>query len=88
MEDKRNAKGWGTLIIAIDPEEFDSLEAFQARVRVMCQRVTGAKRVEGCQRIFLPGERGDEVDAANRELGSLELPEAVFVKLTEIQAAV
>ena len=41
MEDKRNAKGWGTLIIAIDPEEFDSLEAFQARVRVMCQRVTG-----------------------------------------------
>lgn len=85
MEDKRNAKGWGSLIIAIDPEEFDSLEAFQARVRVMSNRVTGAKRVAGCNRIYLPGERGDEVEAVNRQQGSLELPEVVYNKLVEMQ---
>lgn len=85
MEDKRNAKGWGSLIIAIDPEEFDNLETFQARVRVMCQRVRCAKRVEGCERIYLPGERGDELEAGNRRLGSLELPEAVYDKLVEMQ---
>mmetsp|Transcript_6565 Transcript_6565/g.10731 ORF Transcript_6565/g.10731 Transcript_6565/m.10731 type:complete len:334 (+) Transcript_6565:56-1057(+) len=86
MEDKRNAKGWGSLIIAIDPEEFDSLEAFQDRVRVMSRRVTGAKRVQGCNRIYLPGERGDEVDAANRRLGTIEIPEIVYTKLTELQS--
>ena len=86
MEDKKNSKGWGSLIIAIDPEEFDTLEAFQGRVRVMSNRVTGAKRVKGCSRIYLPGERGDEVDAENRRLGSLEVPEVVFMKLIEMQS--
>ena len=88
MEDKRNAKGWGSLIIAIDPEEFDSLEAFQDRVRVMSRRVTGAKRVRGCDRIYLPGERGDEVDAENKWLGTLEIPQLVYTKLTEMQSKV
>lgn len=84
MEDKKNSKGWGSLIIAVDPEEFDSLEAFQSRVRVMCSRVTGAKRVEGCDRIFLPGERGDELETENIRKGTLELPEMVYTRLKEM----
>jgi LDH2 family malate/lactate/ureidoglycolate dehydrogenase len=86
MQDKRTSNDWGSLIIAIDPEEFDSLESFQARVRVMCHRVKQAKRVAGCDQIFLPGERGDLLDAENRRRGSLEVPEVVFAKLREMQA--
>lgn len=86
MEDKRNAKGWGSLIIAIDPEEFDTLERFQDRVRVMSNRVKNAKRVQGCNRIYLPGERGDEVDAENRRLMTVEVSDIVYKKLIEMQA--
>ena len=85
MEDKRNTKSWGSLIIAIDPTEFDTLDAFQDRVKVMSNRVKNAKRVDGCNRIYLPGERGDEYDAENRSKGTIEVSDVVYKKLTEMQ---
>lgn len=81
MEDKRNARGWGSLVIAIDPEEFGPLEEFEERVRIMCDRVKNAKKVSGCQEIYLPGERGDTLEAKNKDLGTLELSDSVYSKL-------
>jgi LDH2 family malate/lactate/ureidoglycolate dehydrogenase len=87
MEDKKNTKNWGTLVIAIDPAEFGTLEDFQHSAGVMCDRVKNAKRLPGVAEICLPGERGDSLERANLEQGSIELNVEVFEKLTVMAAS-
>ena len=58
MEDKKAAKNWANLVLAIDPARFDSSEGFTRRVRQMLDRVKWARREEGVSEILLPGERG------------------------------
>jgi LDH2 family malate/lactate/ureidoglycolate dehydrogenase len=82
MNDKKESKNWGSLVIAIDPAEFSgSLEEFQTNAMVMCDRVKNAKRLEGVSEIMLPGERGDIVEARNTERGAIEISENVYNKL-------
>jgi LDH2 family malate/lactate/ureidoglycolate dehydrogenase len=84
MTNKSDSHNWGTLIIVLDPAEFTTLEEFQIRAGVMCERVKNAKRLEGVEQITLPGERGDEVERMNRERGTIELPLGLYEKLTQL----
>lgn len=77
MEDKLHSKNWGSLIIVIDPELFGPKEEFVARANAMCERVKSAKKLEGVEEIVLPGERGDKLERANLEKGTVDIGEDV-----------
>lgn len=83
---KGPARNWGSLIVAIDPAVFGTLEEFQQNANIMCERVKNAKILpdhrEGDQ-IYLPGERGDTLEAANLEAGTLELSDDVWEALKD-----
>lgn len=81
MNSKKEAKNWGTLVIAIDPNEFTSLEEFQTNAGIMCERVKNAHRLNGVTEILLPGERGDQIEKRNLENGTIEISENVYQKL-------
>lgn len=85
-EGKGPARCWGSTIIAIDPAVFGSLEEFQANANLMCERVKNAKilpdHAEGSQ-IWLPGERGDAMEAANLKDGTLEISNEVYEALKD-----
>ena len=84
MQDKKQSKNWGTLVLAIDPAEFTSLEEFQRSAGIMCDRVKHAKKLSGVHDICLPGERGDAVEQTNKSLGTIELNISVFEKLSNM----
>mmetsp|Transcript_12323 Transcript_12323/g.18678 ORF Transcript_12323/g.18678 Transcript_12323/m.18678 type:complete len:334 (-) Transcript_12323:175-1176(-) len=81
MENKTESKNWGSLVIALDPNEFGTLEDFQERAAVMCDRVKNSRKLPGVENIYLPGERGDEVEAKNLETGTVEIPVSVYEQL-------
>lgn len=86
MENKGPARNWGSLVIAIDPVIFGTLEEFQENANIMCNRVKNAKllpdRSEGAS-INLPGERGDALEASNLANGTVELSDEVFNALKD-----
>lgn len=86
MEDKANAKNWGSLVLVIDPAVLGSREDFLQRADVMCQRVKDAKLVEGFQEMLLPGERGDRMEAEAVAKGQVALSEDIYNELLKLAA--
>ncbi len=86
MENKGPARNWGSLVIAIDPVLFGTLEEFQANASLMVNRVKQAKILpdhsEGAN-IWLPGERGDQLEAENMSKGTLDLSDDVYNALKD-----
>lgn len=86
MENKGPARRWGSLVVCIDPVIFGSLEEFQKNANIMCDRVKNAKILpdhsEGSN-IYLPGERGDALEAENLAKGTLELSDDVWNALRD-----
>lgn len=69
MEDKHNAKNWGSLVLAFDPGMFGDKEGFQQRVQELIRRVKDARREDGGPEILIPGERGfQEAGEAGAEM--------------------
>jgi LDH2 family malate/lactate/ureidoglycolate dehydrogenase len=68
--DKWQAENWGNLVIAIDPARFagSSSRAFAERVNEVSMRIERAAPTtygtHEVPRVFLPGQRGDELEAA------------------------
>lgn len=85
VENKAISKNWGTLIIAIDPNIFgaETGEEFKKNAAVLCERVKHAKRLKDVKAIYLPGERGDEVEQQNLEKGTINVQKKVYEELTE-----
>ena len=83
MSEKKQNKNWGSTIIAIDPALICPLSEFQERADEMCNRVSNAKVLPGSKgaRIYLPGERGDELCQRNTEKGSVTLDGTMHEKL-------
>ena len=83
MESKLENANWGTLIIAINPNILGNSSDFIERCNVMCQRVKSAKSLDDSSRIFLPGERGDELERKNLAKGCLEISRSIHEKLVK-----
>jgi LDH2 family malate/lactate/ureidoglycolate dehydrogenase len=81
--EKKQNKNWGSTIIAIDPALICPLSEFQERTDEMCNRVSNAKVLPGSKgaRIYLPGERGDELCQRNTEKGTVTLDGTMHEKL-------
>lgn len=88
MQDKAQAKNWGSLVIAIRPDILGDAEDFLQRATEMCDRVKGAKLLPTESELFLPGERGDRLEAENIAAGTVEINEEVFQKLCEISQTI
>ena len=88
MKDKHANKNWGSVIIAIDPKVLGPLEQFQENAEVMCARVSSAKRLPGHENtaIFLPGERGDLLEAENLAKGTIGMSQKLYDDLTALAA--
>jgi uncharacterized oxidoreductase len=52
--------GGGTMLLAIDIEQFTDLETFTSEVESHAEWVTSAERLPGFDRIYAPGEREEE----------------------------
>ena len=83
MTDKHNKQNWGSLIIAIDPSILGPVESFQDRSMEMCNRVKHAMRLPGHEDedIFLPGERGDQLEEVNLKNGYLRMSRKLYSDL-------
>mmetsp|Transcript_17864 Transcript_17864/g.17189 ORF Transcript_17864/g.17189 Transcript_17864/m.17189 type:complete len:165 (-) Transcript_17864:1957-2451(-) len=88
MMDKNNAQNWGSLIIAIDPAILGPIEGFQERAAEMCNRVKKAKKLPGKenQEIFLPGERGDLLEAENLSNGYIKMSNKLYSELIKLSS--
>jgi len=87
MENKGEAKNWGSLIICFDPNLFGSLQEFEDSSKIMMERVKNAPLLpngEEGKSIFLPGERGDACEAECLRRGSIELPLVLYEKLRQV----
>jgi LDH2 family malate/lactate/ureidoglycolate dehydrogenase len=83
MENKTLANNWGSLVIAIDPNVMGNREQFLANAQIMCDRVKNARKlaVNSDATLYLPGERGDDLERENLEMGTVDINEALFFKL-------
>eukprot|EP00741_Cyanophora_paradoxa_P017299 tig00020961_g16709.t1 len=78
---------WGNLVLAVDPELLWEPSAFCAALRRMVRRVKAAKRVEGVDEIFVPGERGYRRARAARAANAVPMDPAIVRQLRENVAA-
>jgi L-2-hydroxycarboxylate dehydrogenase (NAD+) len=82
MENKGAAENWGSLVLVIDPNIFGEREQFLHNASLMCERVKNAKKLPNFNKeIYLPGERGDELEEKRLLDGFLEVPENLFEQL-------
>lgn len=77
IDDKKASASWGNFVLAIDPKviwgDDAGLALFKDRVATVCKRVRSAKRLDGVDRIYLPGERGDETAQERRANDRIEI---------------
>lgn len=88
MTDKNNANNWGSLIIAIDPSILGPIEGFQERAAEMCNRVKNAKKLPGQEdhEMYLPGERGDLLEAENLSNGYIIMSKKLYSELIKLSS--
>ena len=98
MENKGHAKNWGSLIIVIDPAIVNNdPEEFKKNAMIMCNRIKHAKKlpttttttnlsIENIKtdEIYLPGERGDEIEEKNLKNGTVEFSVELYEKLLKM----
>lgn len=85
MENKLASENWGSLVMVIDPNIFGAREEFLQNAQTMCDRVKHAAKLPTQKgEIYLPGERGDEVESAHLEDGNLEISDKVLEQLSAI----
>mmetsp|Transcript_25253 Transcript_25253/g.30576 ORF Transcript_25253/g.30576 Transcript_25253/m.30576 type:complete len:311 (-) Transcript_25253:220-1152(-) len=87
VEGKHQAKNWGNMMLAIDPQLLGPSEDFEERLHIVLNRVKGAKKAEGVEgEILLPSERGDRLAAQREAANEIEVERNLLAAL-ETRAA-
>lgn len=74
--------GAGTFVMAIDPGLLAGKEEFMKRSTELVEHVRSAKPLID-QKVFLPGEQGDEIAKQAEESGEIEIADAIWNQLNE-----
>ncbi|MBU0576666.1 Ldh family oxidoreductase [Patescibacteria group bacterium] len=74
----------GNVIIAINPESLAGTDRFFNEVTKMIRATKGAKRLEGVNEIFVPGERGDKTRAEILKSGEIEVGDNLYSELRKV----
>lgn len=71
---------WGNLLFAMDPALLSDPQDFMDQTTQLAERVRSAEKLEGVDRIFLPGERGDLQEKLAIETGILEIEDRLYTE--------
>lgn len=69
---------WGNLLFIMDPGLLTDREDFLTQTSQLAERVRNARKQEGIERIFLPGERGDLQEKQALETGVVEIEDRLY----------
>jgi len=73
----------GQAILAIDVSAFDDVGKFKGRVDQLARDIRGSERMQGYERIFLPGEQSHERREERSRLG-VPVPPALLSSLNQL----
>jgi LDH2 family malate/lactate/ureidoglycolate dehydrogenase len=59
----------GHFFLALNIDAFDDVDAFKARVDTVVKKLTSSPRLEGVDRIMMPGERAFDTEERHRREG-------------------
>lgn len=77
-----DSKGnWGHLIFAIDPELLIDRKEFAENVSAIVSKVKSAKKLQGVEEIFLPGEKESRLVRKRQEMGLIEVEDNLLAEL-------
>eukprot|EP00752_Nemacystus_decipiens_P013897 g12336.t1 len=76
--DKKAAKNWGNLVLAVDPELMGDKAEFAAGTEAVLARIKAAKKLPGVTEIMLPGEGGSARSAAVLAAGVATVEKNLF----------
>ncbi|CAM9326882.1 unnamed protein product [Laminaria digitata] len=76
--DKKAAKNWGNLVLAVDPELMGDKAEFAAGTEEVLARIKGAKKLPGVDAIMLPGEGGSARCAAVVSAGVVSVEKKLY----------
>ncbi|CAM9588667.1 unnamed protein product, partial [Hapterophycus canaliculatus] len=86
--DKKAAKNWGNLVLAVDPELMGDKAEFAVRRHTVLARIKGAKKLPGVKHIMLPGEGGSTRASAAVAAGVLTLENNLYDGMKKARKAV
>lgn len=76
--------GWGNVVIAIDPSAFVEIEEFKKDMDAAVEIIHNAKPLAGVNKVYLPGEKGDELMNQIIESGEIEVEDNMLAQLREV----
>lgn len=75
---------WGNLVLALDPELLTDRNSFLENVSLLVKKVRNTKKLPGVERIYTPGERGDELAKKHSKAGEIEIEDNLFKELQKV----
>lgn len=76
--------GWGNVVIAIDPSAFVDIEEFKKDMDQAIDVIHASKTLEGIEKVYLPGEKGDKQMAEVIQSGEIEVEDNLLNSLKEV----
>lgn len=76
--------GWGNMVIAIDPTAFVEIDDYYKDMDEALRAVKSAKTLKGVEKIYIPGEKGDELMAQIMESGMIEVEDNLLDQLQKV----
>jgi len=74
----------GNLVIAINPNIFLTQEEFKNRVSEIVSHVKAARKIEGIEEIYVPGEQGNKIKNEAIKSGEIEIEENLYNSLKAV----
>ena len=74
----------GNLVIAIDPKIFLTQDNFKKRVSEIVAKVKSARKLDGVEEIFVPGEQGNKFKEAVINNGEIEIEDNLYSSLKAV----
>jgi LDH2 family malate/lactate/ureidoglycolate dehydrogenase len=81
--DDASATNTGQAILAIDISAFDDLSSFRRRIDELSRELRNSERMQGFERIFLPGEQSQQ-KFSERSRNGIPVPQALLASLNEV----
>lgn len=73
--------GWGNLVYAIDPSMLVDINDFKKQTSELADKVRSTKKVVGVEKIYMPGEKGDEITKSRTDIGEIEVEDNLLSQL-------
>lgn len=74
----------GNLVMAIDPNIFSSTKEFKERVSELVNKIKSARKLQGVDEIFVPGEQSNRLYKTALAAGEIEIEENLYNALKAI----